>query len=54
MTKTALLPPDDQLPQPVVAKERTSAPDPYAGVGGTYELNMVTGECKPTSKAEAT
>ena len=54
MTKTAPLPPDDQLPQPVVAEEPTSAPDPYAGVGGTYELNMVTGERKPIPKIEAT
>ena len=54
MTKPAPLPPDDQLPQPVVAEESTPVPDPYAGVGGTYELNMVTGERKPISKAEAT
>jgi hypothetical protein len=27
--------------------------DPYAGVGGSYELNMVTGERKPISKVEA-
>ena len=27
--------------------------DPYAGCGGTYELNLLTGERKPVIKTEA-
>ena len=26
--------------------------DPYAGCGGTYELNLLTGERKPVSQSE--
>ena len=26
--------------------------DPYAGCGGTYELNLLTGERKPAPKTE--
>lgn len=36
--------------KPVVATE--PAPDPFAGHGGTYELNLLTGERLPVTKTE--
>ena len=36
--------------KPVVAKEPT--PDPFAGRGGVYELNLLTGERQPVTKTE--
>jgi hypothetical protein len=49
-------PPDNEMqpdgfPDPEM---RYPESDPYAGIGGSYELNMVTGERKPILKAEAT
>ena len=51
MPKQSELQSDDT---PVVCefKPQVPAPDPFAGRGGTYELNLLTGERRPVAQPE--
>jgi hypothetical protein len=46
MARTTDPAPDESAPEPVACPK----PDPFAGVGGEYVLDMTTGERKPKTE----
>jgi hypothetical protein len=54
MARTTEPAPEESAPLVCPAPELGAclSPDPWAGHGGTYELNLLTGQRKPVTKTE--
>jgi hypothetical protein len=55
MAKLTTMPPEESQPVEVAdpAPIACPAPDRFAGLGGTYELDTLTGERRPVTTTEA-